>query len=212
MKHVPHLYIGGEFHVESLPVTSAQEHHITRVLRIGSGEAVTYTDGKGAFGSGIWTGHVIERGSEAQLDRPSDLVIAVSPPANRDRSRFLVEKLAELGVESLVWLKTDWASGRVPAADKQLAWAISALEQSRGAWLMNVSPSLVGWEALQPPLLICSPKAGESSGGPHPQTVAIGPEGGFNPDEIPEHAKHVNLGKTILRIETAAITAAIMFR
>ncbi len=211
MKHVPHLYSGGELQGEFFTLTSVQEHHVAKVLRMTPGDSVTYTDGNGVFGCGIWRGQDVERGKEAAVGRPSALVVAVSPPTNRDRSRFLVEKLAELGIESLLWLKAEWGSGRVPSVDKQLAWSTSALEQSRGAWLMNVSQSLVAWGELESPLVVCSPEGGEPGSDLRPRTVAIGPEGGFNPDEIPGHALQVQLGKTILRIETAAIAAAIMF-
>ena len=39
-------------------------------------------------------------------------------------------------------------------------------------------------------------------------TVFIGPEGGWTPNELGLIASHVNLGKSILRVETAAVVAA----
>jgi 16S rRNA U1498 N3-methylase RsmE len=38
--------------------------------------------------------------------------------------------------------------------------------------------------------------------------VAIGPEGGFSDDELPEDARLWDLGPTVLRVETAALVAA----
>ena len=39
--------------------------------------------------------------------------------------------------------------------------------------------------------------------------VAVGPEGGWAPGELPERAPLVSLAATVLRVETAAIAAAI---
>jgi RsmE family RNA methyltransferase len=163
-------------------------------------------------GEGVWTGTKVERGAESTRQRAGGLVVAVAPPTSRERSRFLVEKLAELGVESLVWLKTERGSARIPSRDKQRAWTASALEQSRGAWLMSTSETLVGFADLEPPVVVCSPNGIEPDAGLEPRTVAIGPEGGLSPNEVPSDAVQVNLAKTILRIETAAIAAAIIFK
>lgn len=180
-----------------------------RVLKIDHGADVTYTDGVGEFGHGRWSGSSVTRGDEESRGRPGNLVLAVAPPANRDRVRFVVEKLAEVGVDSLLWLATRHGSGRVPSLQRQRGWAISALEQSRGSWLMALGEDLVGWADLERPLAVCVP--GESGSDAKFRTLAIGPEGGFDPDEIPEDAQRVGLGETILRVETAALAAAVKF-
>ena len=43
-------------------------------------------------------------------------------------------------------------------------------------------------------------------------TVVVGPEGGFAEDELPDDARVWDLGPTVLRVETAAIVAAISIR
>lgn len=187
-----------------------QVEHLRRVLRFEDGTGVTYTDGTGMFGEGTWSSGTVIRGSEETKRRPSDLVLAVAPPSNRDRVRFVVEKLAEIGVESLLWLETSHGVRRLPALKKQRSWAVSALEQSRGSWLMQVKDGFAGWDDLERPLAVCVPGgSGPESGF---RTAAVGPEGGFDPDEIPDDAVGVSLGSTILRVETAAIVAASKFR
>ncbi len=192
-----------------LQVSREQGRHLSHVLRATAGDPISYTNGEGLVGSGTWNGNSIARGEEETIARPSQLVLAVAPPANKDRLRFTVEKLAELGVERLVWFKARWGNRRIPHLQKQSAWAISALEQSRGAWLMSVSDTLVDWSDLEAPLAVCQP------GGPSavvaPRTLVIGPEGGFDPGEIPPGTDEVSLGTTVLRVETAAIVAAIKF-
>lgn len=137
--------------------------------------------------------------------------MAVAPPSNKDRVRFVVEKLAELGVEQLVWLRTTFGTGRLPPPEKQMAWAISALEQSRGGWLMGLGGEFVTWSDLEEPVLVCQPAGSAVIEVLAPRTVVVGPEGGFDPDEVPSDFESVALGETILRVETAAVVAATKF-
>jgi 16S rRNA (uracil1498-N3)-methyltransferase len=181
-----------------------------RVLRVEDGGDVTYTDGAGLFGRGTWGGNSVVRGIEESRGRPGNLVLAVAPPSNRDRVRFVVEKLAEMGVESLIWLDTRHGSGRLPSLQKQQAWAVSAVEQSRGSWLMALGEGLIDWADLERPLAVCVP--GNPDSDEKFRTVAVGPEGGFAPGEVPDDACGVGLGETILRVETAALTAAVKFQ
>jgi 16S rRNA (uracil1498-N3)-methyltransferase len=181
-----------------------------RVLRVDDGGDVTYTDGAGLFGRGTWGGNSVVRGIEESRGRPGNLVLAVAPPSNRDRVRFVVEKLAEMGVESLIWLDTRHGAGRLPSLQKQQGWAVSALEQSRGSWLMALGEGLLDWADLERPLAVCVPGSPDSD--EKFRTVAVGPEGGFAPGEVPDDACGVGLGETILRVETAALTAAVKFQ
>jgi 16S rRNA (uracil1498-N3)-methyltransferase len=209
VKHIPHLYLPGRWDGGTLEAGSEQIDHLGRVLRLDDGSEVTYTDGAGTFGQGIWSGGAISRSDEEQRERPSNLIVATAPPSSRDRVRFLVEKLAELGVEQLLWLTTRHGARRVPPLKKQQSWAVSALEQSRGSWLMGVSDSLVAWDSLERPLAVCMP--GGSVTSTDFRTVAVGPEGGFGDGEAPADATAVGLGPTILRVETAAVVAAFRF-
>jgi 16S rRNA U1498 N3-methylase RsmE len=136
-------------------------------------------------------------------------VIAVAPPASKDRQRFLVEKLAELGVMRLRWLRTKHGEGRPASPPKVFAWGLAAVEQSRGAWLMEIDPMMVGWEDLEGPIAVCD--RGGTPGRIHARTVVIGPEGGLDPEEIPEGSIHWKLNRNVLRVETAAVVASAMF-
>ncbi len=210
MAHIPHLYIAGIWDGSSLYLSPEQAHHLDKVLRTGAGSrVVTYTDGRGRVGRGEYRGGEVTRGEESTVGRPSALSFAVAPPTSRDRCRFLVEKLAELGVARLQWLATRYGEGKVPSIERMSTWAIGALEQSRGAWLTEVGAGFVAWEDLDRPLAIAAP-----GGDDQPievVTIAIGPEGGWDPAELPSDAGWVDLGPTILRVETAAIVAAARF-
>ncbi len=207
MKHVPHVVLGIPWEGSDLDLSIVQWRHLTKVLRLRRGDEVTYTDGLGIIGRGsLGSGQSVERGEEEACPRANELTVAVAPPANRDRQRFLVEKLAELGVARLRWLKTEHGKGRVAAGPKVFSWVLSAVEQSRGAWLMETSSDIVGWDDLEIPVLVCHPGGGERFAAV--RTVVIGPEGGFAAGEVPAGVATWDLGPTVLRTETAAIVAA----
>jgi 16S rRNA (uracil1498-N3)-methyltransferase len=207
--HFPHLLVEGAWDGETLAVTRDQAHHMEKVLRMAPGETVSYTDGRGTVGTGAYESGRIIRADEGTVQRPSHLTLAVSPPSNRDRCRFLVEKLSELGVARLVWLSTRRGEGRVPHPAKITSWAVAGLEQSRGGWLIEIGTELLGWDDLARPLVVAVSGGGNEVF--EVRTVAIGPEGGFDPTEVPRDAASIDLGPTILRVETAAVVAAHRF-
>lgn len=206
MKHIPHVVAGTPWDGVELPLSVVQWRHMTRVLRLKRGKPVTYTDGLGNVGEGVLSDHSIKRGQEREVPRGTELTVAVAPPSNKDRQRYLVEKLAELGVSRLQWLATKHGSGRTANPGKVFGWASAALEQSRGAWLMETTASLVNWDELEGPILVCDSGGGDL--GRQPRTVVIGPEGGFSDGEIPYDLDTWDLSANILRVETAAVVAA----
>jgi RsmE family RNA methyltransferase len=210
MGHVPHLYVPGPWQDSALSVDPAGLHHLRRALRRSDGDPVTYTDGAGVVGEGRLDGDLVIRGPETEIPRPTRPIIAVAAPSQKDRARFLVEKLAELGTLDLWWIRTRFGEGRPPAFEKSHSWSRSALEQSRSAWLMKIAATPVELADL-PAGTVFADRTGTPSVdlGTVP-CVAIGPEAGWAPDELPESAPRVSLGATVLRVETAAVAAAVL--
>ena len=205
MKHIPHVVLGAPWDDVELALSAVQWRHLTKVLRMKRGKPLTYTDGLGSFGDGTLSDHSIRRGSERVVPRGIELTVAVAPPSNKDRQRYLVEKLAELGVSRMQWMETIHGSGRMANPGKVFSWASAALEQSRGAWLMETVPDLVKWNDLEGPVVACS-QGGEDLA-TRPRTVVVGPEGGFSDVEIPGNVTKWDLGPNTLRVETAAVVA-----
>ncbi len=188
-----------------------QLHHLRTVLRLQTGDRVDYTDGAGTVGRGTWREGTVRRGREDLHAAPSPrLTMAVAPPRERHRLRFLVEKLAELGVDRLAWLSTRRGTGKAAAADKLEAWAQSALEQSRGAWAMELAGAVTPAD-LGGTVLVADPGGGSWPPTEGDTTVVIGPEGGLARDEIGGKTALVGLGGRILRVETAAVVGAVRF-
>ncbi len=174
------------------------------------GEPVTYTDGCGTVGRGTLAPGGVVRGDEESRPAPAPrLTLAVAPPRAAERARFLVEKAAELGVDRLLWLSSRHTQGRVPRGDRTAAWACGALEQSRGAWLLEVGGPLPLHE-LETPLWVLQKGAPP----PPPATanviLAVGPEGGLAAAEVPDWAALVGVGERVLRVETAALAGSVL--
>ena len=205
MGHVPHLYLPPPWPDPTLHLSNAQQRHLHKVLKRGEGETVTYTDGGGLMGSGRLLDGRVKRGDEVSVPRPTSATLVVAPPSSRDRLRFLVEKTAELGISRLQWVRTSRTEGRPPAADKARAWAISALEQSRGAWMPELGTTEL--DDLDPADLIVAHPEGADQPPYGRLTLLVGPEGGLTPEEIPSGAALLSLGPTVLRVETAAVAA-----
>lgn len=216
MGHVPHVYVPPPWPEASLEPSDAACRHLRKVIRLDEGSLVSYTDGAGRTGTGVFADNQIVRGHEDDVPAPTPaIVLSVAPPQSSDRARFVVEKAAELAVTELRWLTTRFSGRRIPRRDKARAWAIGALEQSRGAHLMRIGAELEVAElaTLDVDLvLVADHGAASLSGvaahrGAASVAIAIGPEGGLAADEVPEGLLRVGLGDRILRVETAAIVA-----
>jgi hypothetical protein len=154
--HLPHVYVAPPWGPApdgadaTLTLDDQVRHHLEKVLRRTS-VAVTYTDGLGTVGSGRFESGRLHRGAERMEPAPTPhLTVAVAPPRRTERVRFVVEKLAELGVARLRWIRTAHTVGRPPHPAKAAAWAVGALEQSRGAHLLEVEGTFDPLDSVSP--------------------------------------------------------------
>ena len=212
MAHIPHVVLEGPWEEPILAPPLGADRHLRSVLRLTDGAPVEYTDGAGVRGTGVLVGGGIRRGDEETVETPPRLVLAVAPLRAKDRMRFLVEKLTELGVSEVWWLETRFGQVPAPAGDRVRGWAVSALEQSRGAWLPSFRAA--SWDDIADaglPVSVCDP-SGTDAAFPVPGVIVIGPEGGLADDEVPPAAGRRSLGAQILRTETAAVVATALAR
>jgi 16S rRNA (uracil1498-N3)-methyltransferase len=214
--------------------------HVTRVLRLRVGEALTLFNGQGGeYAAVIDAAHggevTVTVGEHRPIERESPLALTLAQGVSRgDRMDLVVQKATELGAVRLAPLLTERSVVRLDARQaerKRNHWraiAVGACEQSGRNRVPEVlaplnlreflrSPPAPGTAALQ---LLLSP-TGERSipelAGPlRAVSVLIGPEGGL--DEA-EHAAAVaadfvpvRLGPRILRTETAAIAAIALLQ
>ncbi len=219
-----------------LRVEGREAHHALRVLRLGPGAHVTLFDGAGREAAAIicdiggdWFEALIADEIVQRSTGAGRLVLGVATPKG-DRAAWLVEKCAELGVSSVIFLET--SRGVVePGAGKLDRWrrkAREAAKQSGSPAVLEVDAGtpIAAWLATLPAdslLLYGDPRGGlpmgavlrKLSAGSRDICMAIGPEGGFTDDELASLAasdgEKVSLGANVLRIETAAVAAAAIW-
>ena len=220
-----------ELAVGLLRLPEEEAHHARHVLRVRSGDEIRLFDGRGSQADARVLAidrHGVEVSVERlepprRSDRPLPVTVAVAMPKGA-RQDTLVEKCTELGVEALWPILTARTVVR-PRPGRHEHWrrvGIAAAKQAGRAYLPAIlSPmpfaELVGClhrfdlalfgdsGAEAEPLLShleSRPPGGRS-------LVAIGPEGGFTPEEQTAlgaaGAVPVRLSRWTLRTETAAI-------
>lgn len=203
--------------VESLvaPELSADDaHHLLRVMRLRDGETVTASDGLGGWRTcSVAGGALIPTGDEVREVAPTAITIAAAIPKG-DRAEWMVQKLTEVGVGEIVFLHCTrsvvrWdgeRGGRALAKLRKVAR--EAAMQSRRVWLPVLSGPVPYAEVVaRPGAVVAEPGGAPYSGA---ALVVIGPEGGFTGDELAQARRLVELSPNVLRVETAALVAAIL--
>ena len=209
-----------------LPEEEAQ--HCTRVLRLGIGDEITLTDGKGHFYKAEITVATNKRCLVAIKETifqeplwPCHLHIAMAPTKNMDRNEWLAEKATEIGFDELTFLNCRFSERKVIKTERIEKILISAIKQSLKARLPKlnemtdfdkfIAQEFQGQKFIahcyegEKPQLKNVLKAGEDA------LVLIGPEGDVSDEEVKKAIEcgvtPISLGKSRLRTETAALVA-----
>ena len=215
----------------SLDLPEEAAHH-ARVRRVQPGDPVQLSDGAGTLGEGVIESVTkssirVAVHTTTSVQRPPALHMLV-PVADRDRMLVAAEKCAELQVTSwqpVLWVRSRSVSPRGEGErfrEKVAARMVAALEQSGGAWLpelhMEADPAPI-LEAIDVPARFILHPSGaplRPADARAPAALAIGPEGGFEPEELSLATSlgwnTVALGTSILRFETAVIAGAAVIR
>ncbi|HUR92899.1 MAG TPA: RsmE family RNA methyltransferase [Gemmatimonadaceae bacterium] len=226
------LFAGEPFEAGKILTLAEDAANHLRVVRAALGDSVDLRDGRGGVGSGtiarMARGSVTVDVTDAEHVEPLPAIHLMAPIGDRDRMLWLGEKATEIGVTSwrpVLWKRSKSVSPRGEGTmfmAKLRARMISALLQSRGAWLPEIHPD------APPERAIAAAPAGARfllhlDGAPMlaaelaaPVTIAVGPEGGIEEQEraafVESGFSPVTLGATTLRFETAGVAAAAIAR
>jgi 16S rRNA (uracil1498-N3)-methyltransferase len=204
-------------------------HHLGRVLRLRDGEEVIAADGSGHWARAVWRGTPalqpltagtgIGGDGAVQTEARAEPALTVAfAPVKGERPEWVVQKLTELGIDRIVPLRTErsvvrWTGARGQASVEKLRRvAREAAAQCRRVWLPEVCDT-VAFADLQalggPGEVVLAQLSGDRPAlGQH--VVAVGPEGGWSTDEIASGLPTVGFGLSVLRAETAAVTAGAL--
>lgn len=220
----------GVFELDPLEI-----RHVSSVLRCQPGDCVIVFDGAGREQVCRIVG-ISRKSVQLELvealntnrELPRSLTLAVALPKG-DRQKTLIEMVTQIGVTHLLPLHTDRGVAQ-PTTDALLRLQRIVIEASkqcgRNRLMRILSPTevrdLASIESMQndqkwfahPYDETGNPASALLEGAMRSKSIslAVGPEGGFTPDEI-QALSHsgwlrVSLGKSIQRIETAAVTLA----
>ena len=205
--------------------------HCLRVLRLGIGDEITLTDGKGAFyiaqisaatGKRCYV-NIVETIRQEPLWK-GHLHLALAPTKNMDRIEWFAEKSTEIGIDEFSFLNCRYSERKNLKTERIEKIVVSAVKQSLKARKPVVNELKDFKKFIQQDFegqrFIAHCHEGEKPylmdvlGEDQGAVVLIGPEGDFSEEEVrmaEEHGfKAISLGKSRLRTETAALTAVQM--
>ena len=228
---------------EKIYVEGSDVNHIKNVLRMKLGEKLTVNDGEGwqylceveSYEADMAVLHIVEK-SKAETELASRIYLFQGLP-KQDKMELIVQKAVELGAYQVIPVSTKRAVVKLDAkkAGKKVErWqqiAVSAAKQAGRGIVPTVGEVCTYAQALkmaeeldvvlipyelaegieETKKIIAGIRPGQSVG------VFIGPEGGFEEEEVKlameAGAKPVTLGRRILRTETAGLTtlSVLMF-
>jgi 16S rRNA (uracil1498-N3)-methyltransferase len=202
-------------------------HHLQRARRVRAGEHVTVADGYGR-----WRAYAVAHSAAGAVDLDAITLVAHEPPllprvtvacslTKGQKPELAVQKLTELGVDRIMLVEAarsvvQWNDARVAGAFTRLERvAREAAMQSRRARIPVLEGPVAPAELTRFTGLVVAAVDGVTAAQlvtpPDDEwVVAVGPEGGFDDDELRRFgaAPRLAIGPFVLRAETAAIAAA----
>jgi 16S rRNA (uracil1498-N3)-methyltransferase len=228
------------FYEENLPdsneftLTEDSSRHIVQVLRMKEGEQIMLTNGKGQTQTvEIVSAHkkkteVKIKNKEFVCQPEPKISIAISFIKNTSRFEWFLEKATEIGISTIIPLICKRTEKTHFRTERMKTILISAMLQSRQAWLPELTEPQKIDDFLKPDLPydqkfiahcleeekreLKDYKLDDTSS----KIILIGPEGDFTKQEIDLALNNnfvpVSLGQTRLRTETAGIVAAVLLK
>ncbi len=228
---MPHMH---RFHITQPAETGAiatlqgpEAHHALNAVRVRPGDRIHLFDGRG------WQGEAsVTRASRHHVDAEVLDVHRAPPPRyqlallqaclNRGApTEDLIRRCTEIGVTQFVFYQGQHSDRAPKHQDKWERWAIESCKQCGRLWLpeFSVAPTLTdALHGLPQPLVVATMamkarplrEVVDASSA----TLAVGPEGGFHPEELTLLTRHgghpTSLGVHTLRSEIAAMVASAL--
>lgn len=207
--------------------------HIFRVLRLSNGDYIKITDGKGHFFLAEITETGKNKAAVSILEKEiiaknwdSNFIVAIAPTKQFDRMEWMLEKMVEIGIDRVVFLKSERSERKNIKAERLEKIAVSAIKQSLKSYIPKIEVDVDYKTFIKETRSIdankmiahCIDEIEKDdihriifNSDKKNSIVLIGPEGDFSEREvnlaIENGYKSISLGKSRLRSETAAIFA-----
>jgi 16S rRNA (uracil1498-N3)-methyltransferase len=213
---------------ERITLGAEESAHLCRVLRLAAGARIAVFDGAGREWEGVlevpdpesaMVSLGVEIGEPVEPALPVTIVQGLCRP---ERLEWVLQKGTEIGVSRFVLFRGARSEGPHPSPSRLSRWEKILVEACKQSG-RRVVPPLEG--PLPAPVPVPAGALGlllDPSGSPlasflddapgEAVAVAVGPEGGFETDEMREWASNgwraAGLGPRVLRTETAGVVAA----
>lgn len=235
MKEVRFFYVPDAANCTELPEEEAI--HALRVLRLKAGDEMMLMDGKGNYyRAEVTLAHThhccyaIKEVLPQERQWKGSVHLAIAPTKMMDRIEWMVEKAVEIGVDELSFLDCQFSERRVVKLPRIEKIVISAVKQSRKAWMTQVNEiksfdDFINTISTEHKYIAhCYDEIPRTylfdelrlSSDTCDAVVMIGPEGDFSIDEVrramDKGFKSVHLGTSRLRTETAGLSAVMMMQ
>jgi 16S rRNA (uracil1498-N3)-methyltransferase len=206
----------GQFRVDNveLPVLdTASAHHLRKVLRARHGEEIVVTNGNGSWAFCTVDDAGVTRVSDVHLDPELPATALYLCPLKGDHGDWAVVKATEVGVRRIVPLMSQRGVVKVKGESREKVLArwrrlvTEAAGQCRRTYDVIVEDP-IAVANVPDDVAVCD--LGASGDWRGLSSVAVGPEGGWAPDEWDTARRRVGLGPTVLRAETAGVLGAAL--
>jgi 16S rRNA (uracil1498-N3)-methyltransferase len=204
----PHVFVQD---LQAPEFSNKDHHHLGRVLRLRKGDPLTISDGARRWCQAIFDDIPTLTGDIIEVPPPSPLITIGFVVPKGDRPTWIVQKLTEVGVDEIHLLSSarsvvKWDEHKSEQQRNRLmSVAREAAMQSRQVQIPVIRETRNVTEALSMFDASLAHRGGGQLALERP-IIYIGPEGGWEPSETVDRPT-VSLGPSVLRAETAAVTA-----
>jgi 16S rRNA (uracil1498-N3)-methyltransferase len=203
---IPTVYTPGvDIENTKIILSESKLHHIKNVLRIRENNEINISNGKGHIMFGKLKENFVLIDKVKEFQKPKNVKVFIPFLREKNRFRYLIEKLVELNVSELHIGETQNTQKINIKSEKIDSWVVSAIEQSGSPFYPNIIYSkYVDFEIFD----TCFDISGDQiTNNKNITNFAIGPEGGWSKEELKNFKFKFMLTEFNLRSETAAITA-----
>lgn len=203
---IPTVYTPGvDIENNKIILSESKYHHIKNVLRIRENNEINISNGKGHIMFGKLKENFVLIDNVKEFQKPNNIKVFIPFLREKNRFRYLIEKLVELNVSELHIGETQNTQKINIKSPKIDSWVVSAIEQSGSPFYPNIIYSkYVDFDIFD----TCFDISGDQiTNNKNITNFAIGPEGGWSKEELKNFKFKFMLTEFNLRSETAAITA-----
>ena len=209
--NLPHAFVDD---IDNPHLSDDDIYHFGKVLRLRSRDGITVSDAKGSWRECVF-GPPLEPTGEIFFELKPKIEITIGfALIKKGKPEMVVQKLTELGVNKILPVVAQrsvvqWSENKIIDSEKRFSRiAREAAMQSRQVYIPEVLRTTPLAALKENEGIALAHPGGKKLSLTH-SFLIIGPEGGWTPEEV-DGRECFSLGSSVLRSETAAISAGVL--